>query len=106
MVKGKPRPKGDQNEQFEQFEGEVRVKQRKPPAPLFEEHRRRQLESDRQVQVWVKRLLADPDAKIADAPEDVVRYAMEAVMRRRGEEFAFNEYEEALLRTTPILSAP
>ncbi len=74
------------------------------PAPMQLPDAR--LKHDPQVNKWAQRLLADPSARARDLNETQLRWVMQEVMRRRGEEFSDTHFAKAMTRTTPVLAHP
>lgn len=81
------------------------MKPRKKPNPTSTYHQRN-LKIDPQVKKWIKRLLADPEATVDDADEDVLAFVTAEVLRRRGEEFEPDEFQKKMIETCPVLAAP
>ena len=64
------------------------------------------LRHDPQVMKWVQRLKGDPAARPMDLSETELRWVMEEVMRRRGDEFSDTHFAKAMAKTVPVLAHP
>ncbi len=82
------------------------MRSRPDPKPAPRKLPEAKLRHDPQVIKWVQRLKGDPAARPAALSETELRWVMEEVMRRRGDEFSDTHFAKAMEKTTPVLAHP
>lgn len=81
------------------------MKSRKKPDPAGK-YTKRNLARDPQVIKWIKRLEGDPEATIAEADEDKLAFVHAEVLRRRGDDFELDLFQQKMIETCPAVAAP
>lgn len=82
------------------------MRSRPDPKPAPRKLPEAKLRHDPQVIKWVQRLKGDPAARPTALSETELRWVMEEVMRRRGDEFSDTHFAKAMEKTTPVLAHP
>ena len=82
------------------------MRSRPDPKPAPARLPEARLRSDPQVRKWVQRLVGDPSARPSQLNESELRWVMQEVMRRRGDEFSDTHLTAAMRKTLPVLAHP
>lgn len=78
----------------------------KPNPATYSSSRNTRLKKDPQVKKWAKRLLGDPNAKPEDLTEEQLVFVYEQILGLRPTMADTTKFEQAMIDTCPVLSAP